>query len=320
MSSADIHLEVDETMMMCCASCGIAGVDEIKLKTCTACKFVRYCSVKCQRDHRLKHKKACKKRAAELREETLFKQPESTHEGDCPICFLPHPLFPEKPIVMACCSKLICVGCHYANQVREIQGSLEQKCPFCRHPSPKSDEEVKKNLLKRIEVNDPVAICGVAKQRYHEEGDYNGAIEYYTTAAGLGDVEAHFQLSDMYREGQGVEKDKKKEMYHLEEAAIGGHPSARRNLAVCEFENGRFDKAVKHWIISAKLGHVGSMKAVEEGFLRGGLISKEDYAAALREHQAAVDATKSPQREEAKAAEARCRLMMDRHKFLEGRR
>ena len=32
---------------------------------------------------------------------------------------------------------------------------------------------------------------------------------------------------------------------------------------------------------------------------RGGLVSKEDFAAALRAHQAAVDATKSPQREEA---------------------
>ena len=33
------------------------------------------------------------------------------------------------------------------------------------------------------------------------------------------------------------------------------------------------------------------------------MISKEDFAAALRAHQAAVDATKSPQREEAEAAE-----------------
>ena len=37
--------EADE-IMMCCAGCGIAGVDDIKLKECTACKSVRYCSVK----------------------------------------------------------------------------------------------------------------------------------------------------------------------------------------------------------------------------------------------------------------------------------
>jgi hypothetical protein len=32
--------------------------------------------------------KVCKMRAAELRDEILFEQPESTHLGDCPICLL----------------------------------------------------------------------------------------------------------------------------------------------------------------------------------------------------------------------------------------
>ena len=66
----------------CCASCGIAEVDEIKLKECSACDLVRYCSVKCQREHNSQHQQECKKRAAELRDEILFKQPESTHIGD----------------------------------------------------------------------------------------------------------------------------------------------------------------------------------------------------------------------------------------------
>ena len=35
----------------CCASCGIAGDNEFKLKDCTACHLVKYCGVKCQRDH-----------------------------------------------------------------------------------------------------------------------------------------------------------------------------------------------------------------------------------------------------------------------------
>jgi len=78
-----------ENGMMCCASCGTEEVDGVKLKKCTACKSVRYCSVKCQKDHRAKHKRACKKRAAELRDEIVFKQPESSHLGDCPICCLP---------------------------------------------------------------------------------------------------------------------------------------------------------------------------------------------------------------------------------------
>ena len=51
-----------------CASCGIAEIDDIKLKDCDDCDLVRYCSDACQRDHKTKHKEACKKRAAELDE------------------------------------------------------------------------------------------------------------------------------------------------------------------------------------------------------------------------------------------------------------
>eukprot|EP00984_Skeletonema_dohrnii_P032594 scaffold26965_cov172-Skeletonema_dohrnii-CCMP3373.AAC.1 len=60
--------------MMCCASCGTTEVDDIKLQKCTTCKSVRYCSVKCQREHLPQHEETCKKRAAELRDEILFKQ------------------------------------------------------------------------------------------------------------------------------------------------------------------------------------------------------------------------------------------------------
>jgi hypothetical protein len=51
---------------------------------------------------------------------------------------------------------------------------------------------------------------------------------------------------------------------------------------------------VKHFIIAVKLGVDRSLVMVKDGFMRG-LISKEDYASALRGHRAAVDATKSPQ-------------------------
>eukprot|EP00985_Skeletonema_marinoi_P010065 scaffold4743_cov161-Skeletonema_marinoi.AAC.1 len=62
-------VEESDDVTMFCASCGIAAVDAVKLKKCTACYLVRYCSVKCQKQHRPKHKKECKKRAAELRDE-----------------------------------------------------------------------------------------------------------------------------------------------------------------------------------------------------------------------------------------------------------
>ena len=91
---------------------------------------------------------------------------------------------------------------------------------------------------------------------------------------------------------------KKKEVHHLEEAAIGGHPSARHMLGNFEGMNGRFDRSTKHLVIAAKLGYDGALEAVKNG-LQMGFVRKEDFEAALRGHQAAVNATKSAQRKEA---------------------
>jgi TPR repeat protein len=220
--------------------------------------------------------------------------------GDCPICFLPLSLDPKKSIMMTCCNKIICVGCHDANIIREREKKIEHKCPFCRHPLPKSKEEADRNRMKRVEANDPVALLEVGTRRY-EDGDYKSAFEYLSKAAELGDITAHYNLSNMYQGGEGVEKDEEMELYHLEEAAIGGHPNARHNLGAIENENGNHERARKHWIIAANLGYDFSLGALKEGY-KVGLVSKEDFAAALRGHQSAVDATKSPQREVVEAA------------------
>jgi TPR repeat protein len=100
----------------------------------------------------------------------------------------------------------------------------------------------------------------------------------------------------------GVENDEKKGVYYLEEAAIAGHPKARYDLAGYEWDNERYDRAVKHYIIAANLGYDDSIQALKDCYKEGKVI-KDDFAAALRAHQAAVDATKSQQREAAAKAE-----------------
>ena len=64
MSEDDLEQAAD----MCCASCGMAEVDDIKLKECVNCDLVQYCSDKCREEHRSKHEVMCKERAAELRD------------------------------------------------------------------------------------------------------------------------------------------------------------------------------------------------------------------------------------------------------------
>jgi TPR repeat protein len=151
--------------------------------------------------------------------------------------------------------------------------------------------------MKRVEMNDPVAMCREGGEQY-TKGNYSTAFEYLTKAAGLGDIKSHYQLSCLYHEGEGVEKDEKNELYHLEEATVGGHPMARNNLGAVEARNGRNEKAVKHLIIAVNLGDDLALEALVENYKRG-FIEKDDLAAALRAHKAAVDATKSPQREAA---------------------
>ena len=90
-----------------CANCGNNREESAgDLKTCTACKLVKYCNRECQIAHRPLHKKACKKRAAELRDEALFKEPPP--RDDCPICFLPLPLEAGESTFKSCCGKIIC--------------------------------------------------------------------------------------------------------------------------------------------------------------------------------------------------------------------
>jgi len=274
-----------------CASCGIAEVDDIKLMDCTDCGLVQYCGGACQRDHQSYFEEACKKR-----NELLFKQPECTHLGDCPICMIPLPLDTKKSIMQVCCSNLICYGCDSANDLKIKKGF----CPFCHKPTAATEEERDKQMMKRIEANDPLATYRKAGEQYNK-GDYSSAFEWYTKAAELGDAEAHHKLSIMYHhdyEGGMVKEDMGMAMYHLEEAAIGGHPNARFNLGCYEWNNGNTEKAVKHWIIAAALGDDDSIKFLMNAFRRG-FVEKDDLATALRAHQAAVDATKSPQREAA---------------------
>ena len=71
-----------------------------------------------------------------------------------------------------------------------------------------------------------------------------------------------------------------------------------------EYSNGNIERAVKHWIISANLGDGDSINKLMDVF-KNGFVEKDALAATLRAHKAAVDAAKSPQREEAREVFAR---------------
>jgi len=119
-----------------------------------------------QKAHWKQHQKACKKRAAELHEEKLFRKHDGHHQGDCPICFLPQPLDPShQTISQSCCGKFMCIGCDFSSRYGSM---MHQLCPFCRTPAPTTDEDFFRRAHKRMEAGDACAyyIIGL----YYREG------------------------------------------------------------------------------------------------------------------------------------------------------
>ena len=80
---------------------GFAGGVSL-LKACKSCMLVKYCNVKYQKNHWTKHKKECKRRAAELHDEALFKVPPP--KEDCPISFASYQC--PMPINLICRASL----------------------------------------------------------------------------------------------------------------------------------------------------------------------------------------------------------------------
>ena len=141
--TTEMATDNNNTTITICANCGKKGEESTgDLKACTACKIVKYCNRECQIAHRPLHKKACKKRAAELHEEALFK--EHSPREDCPICFLSLPLNVAQTTFKSCCGKRICHGCIYAMKQEARGRGKIGLCAFCREPNPISDEEIVK--------------------------------------------------------------------------------------------------------------------------------------------------------------------------------
>ncbi|EJK46635.1 hypothetical protein THAOC_34687 [Thalassiosira oceanica] len=78
-----------------------------------------------------------------------------------------------------------------------------------------------------------------------------------------------------------------------------GNVRSRYNLGITEYENGNYDLALQHWMISAKMGYEYSLSNIKEMFMNGHA-AKAQYAEALIGYRDAVEDMRSPQREEAK--------------------
>ena len=286
-----------------CANCGKLGSDTVKLKNCTACRLVKYCSVDCQRAHRNQHKKACKQRVAELKalkDEQLYSQGHERPDSDfCPICTLPIPLPMNKhSSISGCCMKMICHGCNIAAGKRGMHD-----CPFCRTGYPDNDTDILAMVQTRVEKKDPAAIEHLGGKYFNGHNglrkDVRRAVELWTEAAECGSPNALHNLGEAYRLGDGVKVDMEKSIHYYMKAAMQGHVQSRNNLGCYEAEKGNHDRAVRHLLISAKMGHEDSLENIK-GLFMAGIATKEQFADALRGYQDVIEEMKSHDRNEAK--------------------
>jgi len=200
---------------------------------------------------------------------------------------------------------MICSGCIHAPVYDNEGNKMEQTCPFCRTPTSSSGEETVERLKKRVEVGDANAINSIGS--YYDVGshglplDHTKALEFYHRAGELGNAVSYYNIGRAYGTGDGVKMDTKKATHYYELAAMGGCAHARYNLGCDEANEGNMDRAVKHWMISVSSGDPDSLENIRRMFLNG-YATKDDYANALRSHQAYLDAIKSDQRDEAAAA------------------
>ena len=196
------------------------------------------------------------------------------------------------------CMKRICDGCAMAAKAR---GMFD--CPFCRTPFPGNDADTLAMIQARVEKKDPVAIKHLGHQYYFGDlglqKDMRKAFELWTEAADLGSIDALYSLGTAYNRGDGVEQNKAKAAEFYKRAAIQGHGESRNNLGGYEWERGNHDRAVRHGMISAKMGYKISVEGIKKMFTSG-LATKEQYAEALKGYQDAVEEMKSHDRDEAK--------------------
>jgi len=194
--------------------------------------------------------------------------------------------------------KLICNGCAMAAHKR---GMFD--CSFCRSPCPDNDADVLAMTQARVLKKDPKAINHLGEKYCHGllgmQKDLKKAVQLYTEAAELGSVQALFHLGFAYYTGEGVQKDVAKAAEFYEKAAMQGCPLSRHELGCVEVsDRGNYDRAVRHFLISAKMGYRESVENMKSLFMAG-LATKDQYADALKGYQDAVEEMKTPDRVEA---------------------
>lgn len=223
---------------------------------------------------------------------------------ECPICMLPMPPFDlqkAEVIYLTCCGKTICCGCMMSRDIVDMKEPTEngRSCPFCRR-KPGGDPVEKNMKLAKAGYCMSMFVLG----NYYFDGlvglkeDKREALKWYHKAMDAGSAVAALKIYKIYKYGDGIERDKAQSIYYLQKAADLGLPSGCFILAAHFMEMHNIWASMLYLRKAAICGsEVPSIfKALQQGY-REGYITKDEYAATLREHQEVINEMKSESRE-----------------------
>jgi len=244
----------------------------------------------------------------------------------CSICDAPFPFKAKSSVFKTCCGNSICGACDELTVYGEVKRRLEdephtcinitslQKCPFCRKKPPGAVAA----LEKLVERGNGKAMAHLAHRFLHGNGvpgDQKKAIKLYHMAAEAGHANTCCFLGKSYSEGESfdnivIQKDRGKAIRLFTKGARLGYPECLKNLGVMLFKDGQGDSAAQCFLKAASGGLQNALGAVKEFFMAK-LITKEDYASALRSFQAVHDQINTEERKRFNKRQAAHRTLHD---------
>lgn len=100
--------------------------------------------------------------------------------------------------------------------------------------------------------------------------------------------------------GDGVSKDGAKATQYSKLGALAGCETSSIKLGLLDANAGRFDWAIKHWLIAAKCWDIRAVNKIKRSMVQAHA-TKEQYAHALIQFQEYLNEVKSEQRDDAAA-------------------
>ena len=272
-----------------CTNCGRSSDGAggfVKLKNCTACRLVKYCGVECQKAHRKQHKKACKRRAAELKDETSNRvlpltgtQVRIAPMKACGAC---EREFPEASYSgeqwgrrqsIRRCEECVAGDNQLVLMKKGRERSEEDECPICKLLLPLDlTHAMFQACCTKLVCNGCVLAarkrgmmrnCPFCRTPTPDEYQFLAMVQKRVDA---GDPCAMWHLGSAHEQGHyaeyGAEKDVARAVELYERAAELGIKEAHFSLGVMYDQGAGVDKdtakAIRHYEAAAMRGHVNA--------------------------------------------------------------